>query len=127
MDTKPLLTYLAENTEGDKYAVFDWADIAAVSEGARAELDALKTNGYAVIKYSDEAEVCLCLTSSGRAAARAAKIIEEKQEGGAEQPSAPAPKPSLWERAKTAVIAVICGLFGGAAGGAIIYLILNAV
>ena len=127
MDTAPLLTFLSENTQGEGYAVFDWSDLIAVSEHAREELGALKTNGYAVIKYSDEAEVCLCLTSSGRAAARAAKIIEEKQEGGAEQPSAPAPKTSLWERAKTAVIAVICGLFGGAAGGAIIYLILNAV
>ena len=118
MDTAPLLGYLSENTDGDRYAVFDWADLTAVSETAREELDALKTNGYAVIKYSDEGEVCLCLTSSGRTAAAAVK-----EESGAEVP-APAAKPSLWERAKTAVIAAICGLFGGVIGGAIIYLIL---
>ena len=108
----------------NRYAVFDWADLTAVSETAREELDALKTNGYAVIKYSDEGEVCLCLTSSGRAAAAAAKRVSAvKEESGAEVP-APAAKPSLWERAKTAVIAAICGLFGGVIGGAIIYLIL---
>lgn len=124
MDTAPLLGYLFENTDGDRYAVFDWADLTAVSETAREELDALKTNGYAVIKYSDEGEVCLCLTSSGRAAAAAAKRVSAvKEESGAEVP-APAAKPSLWERAKTAVIAAICGLFGGVIGGAIIYLIL---
>lgn len=124
MDTAPLLGYLSENTDGDRYAVFDWADLTAVSETAREELDALKTNGYAVIKYSDEGEVCLCLTSSGRAAAAAAKRVSAiKEESGAEIP-APAAKPSLWERAKTAVIAAICGLFGGVIGGAIIYLIL---
>ncbi|HIY98734.1 MAG TPA: hypothetical protein H9677_05105 [Firmicutes bacterium] len=124
MDTAPLLGYLSENTDGDRYAVFDWADLTAVSETAREELDALKTNGYAVIKYSDEGEVCLCLTSSGRAAAAAAKRVSAvKEESGAEVP-APAVKPSLWERAKTAVIAAICGLFGGVIGGAIIYLIL---
>lgn len=124
MDTAPLLGYLSENTDGDRYAVFDWADLTAVSETAREELDALKTNGYAVIKYSDEGEVCLCLTSSGRAAAAAAKHVSAvKEESGAEVP-APAVKPSLWERAKTAVIAAICGLFGGVIGGAIIYLIL---
>lgn len=124
MDTAPLLGYLSENTDGDRYAVFDWADLIAVSETAREELDALKTNGYAVIKYSDEGEVCLCLTSSGRAAAAAAKRVSAvKEESGAEVP-APAAKPSLWERAKTAVIAAICGLFGGVIGGAIIYLIL---
>ena len=124
MDTAPLLGYLSENTDGDRYAVFDWADLTAVSETAREELDALKTNGYAVIKYSDEGEVCLCLTSSGRAAASAAKRVSAvKEESGAEVP-APAAKPSLWERAKTAVIAAICGLFGGVIGGAIIYLIL---
>ena len=124
MDTAPLLGYLSENTDGDRYAVFDWADLTAVSETAREELDALKTNGYAVIKYSDEGEVCLCLTSSGRAAAAAAKRVSAvKEESGAEVP-APAAKPSLWERAKTAVIAAICGLFGGVIGGAKIYLIL---
>ena len=124
MDTAPLLGYLSENTDGDRYAVFDWADLTAVSETAREELDALKTNGYAVIKYSDEGEVCLCLTSSGRTAAAAAKRVSAvKEESGAEV-SAPAAKPSLWERAKTAVIAAICGLFGGVIGGAIIYLIL---
>ena len=124
MDTAPLLGYLSENTDGDRYAVFDWADLTAVSETAREELAALKTNGYAVIKYSDEGEVCLCLTSSGRAAAAAAKRVSAvKEESGAEVP-APAAKPSLWERAKTAVIAAICGLFGGVIGGAIIYLIL---
>lgn len=124
MDTAPLFGYLSENTDGDRYAVFDWADLTAVSETAREELDALKTNGYAVIKYSDEGEVCLCLTSSGRAAAAAAKRVSAvKEESGAEVP-APAAKPSLWERAKTAVIAAICGLFGGVIGGAIIYLIL---
>lgn len=124
MDTAPLLGYLSENTDGDRYAVFDWADLTAVSETAREELDALKTNGYAVIKYSDEGEVCLCLTSSGRAAAAAAKRVSAvKEESEAEVP-APAAKPSLWERAKTAVIAAICGLFGGVIGGAIIYLIL---
>lgn len=124
MDTAPLLGYLSENTDGDRYAVFDWADLTAVSETAREELDALKTNGYAVIKYSDEGEVCLCLTSSGRAAAAAAKRVSAvKEESGAEVP-APAAKLSLWERAKTAVIAAICGLFGGVIGGAIIYLIL---
>lgn len=124
MDTAPLLGYLSENTDGDRYAVFDWADLTAVSETAREELDALKTNGYAVIKYSDEGEVCLCLTSSGRAAAAAAKRVSAvKEESGAEVPD-PAAKPSLWERAKTAVIAAICGLFGGVIGGAIIYLIL---
>ena len=124
MDTAPLLGYLSENTDGDRYAVFDWADLTAVSETAREELDALKTNGYAVIKYSDEGEVCLCLTSSGRAAAAAAKRVSAvKEESGAEV-HAPAAKPSLWERAKTAVIAAICGLFGGVIGGAIIYLIL---
>ena len=124
MDTAPLLGYLSENTDGDRYAVFDWADLTAVSETAREELDALKTNGYAVIKYSDEGEVCLCLTSSGRAAAAAAKRVSAvKEESGAEVP-APVAKPSLWERAKTAVIAAICGLFGGVIGGAIIYLIL---
>lgn len=124
MDTAPLLGYLSENTDGDRYAVFDWEDLTAVSETAREELDALKTNGYAVIKYSDEGEVCLCLTSSGRAAAAAAKRVNAvKEESGAEVP-APAAKPSLWERAKTAVIAAICGLFGGVIGGAIIYLIL---
>lgn len=124
MDTAPLLGYLSENTDGDRYAVFDWADLTAVSETAREELDALKTNGYAVIKYSDECEVCLCLTSSGRAAAAAAKRVSAvKEESGAEVP-APAAKPSLWERAKTAIIAAICGLFGGVIGGAIIYLIL---
>lgn len=124
MDTAPLLGYLSENTDGDRYAVFDWADLTAVSETAREELDALKTNGYAVIKYSDDGEVCLCLTSSGRAAAAAAKRVSAvKEESGAEVP-APAAKPSLWERAKTAVIAAICGLFGGVIGGAIIYLIL---
>ncbi len=124
MDTAPLLGYLSENTDGDRYAVFDWADLTAVSETAREELDALKTNGYAVIKYSDEGEVCLCLTSSGRAAAAAAKRVSAvKEESGAEVP-APAARPSLWERAKTAVIAAICGLFGGVIGGAIIYLIL---
>lgn len=124
MDTAPLLGYLSENTDGDRYAVFDWADLTAISETAREELDALKTNGYAVIKYSDEGEVCLCLTSSGRAAAAAAKRVSAvKEESGAEVP-APAAKPSLWERAKTAVIAAICGLFGGVIGGAIIYLIL---
>lgn len=124
MDTAPLLGYLSENTDGDRYAVFDWADLTAVSETAREELDALKTNGYAVIKYSDEGEVCLCLTSSGRAAAAAAKRVSAvKEESGAEVP-APAAKPSLWERAKMAVIAAICGLFGGVIGGAIIYLIL---
>lgn len=124
MDTAPLLGYLSENTDGDRYAIFDWADLTAVSETAREELDALKTNGYAVIKYSDEGEVCLCLTSSGRAAAAAAKRVSAvKEESGAEVP-APAAKPSLWERAKTAVIAAICGLFGGVIGGAIIYLIL---
>ena len=124
MDTASLLGYLSENTDGDRYAVFDWADLTAVSETAREELDALKTNGYAVIKYSDEGEVCLCLTSSGRAAAAAAKRVSAvKEESGAEVP-APAAKPSLWERAKTAVIAAICGLFGGVIGGAIIYLIL---
>ena len=124
MDTAPLLGYLSENTDGDRYAVFDWADLTAVSETAREELDALKTNGYAVIKYSDEGEVCLCLTSSGRAAAAAAKRVSAvKEESGAEVP-APATKPSLWERAKTAVIAAICGLFGGVIGGAIIFLIL---
>lgn len=124
MDTAPLLGYLSENTDGDRYAVFDWADLTAVSETAREELDALKTNGYAVIKYSDEGEVCLCLTSSGRAAAAAAKRVSAvKEESGAEVP-APAAKPSLWEKAKTAVIAAICGLFGGVIGGAIIYLIL---
>lgn len=124
MDTAPLLGYLSENTDGDRYAVFDWADLTAVSETAREELDALKTNGYAVIKYSDEGEVCLCLTSSGRAAAAAAKRVSAvKEESGAEVP-APAAKPSLWERAKTVVIAAICGLFGGVIGGAIIYLIL---
>lgn len=124
MDTAPLLGYLSENTDGDRYAVFDWADLTAVSETAREELDALKTNGYAVIKYSDEGEVCLCLTSSGRTAAAAAKRVSAvKEESGAEVP-APAAKPSLWERAKTAVIAAICGLFGGVIGGAIIYLIL---
>lgn len=124
MDTAPLLGYLSENTDGDRYAVFDWADLTAVSETAREELDALKTNGYAVIKYSDEGEVCLCLTSSGRAAAAAAKRVSAvKEESGAEVP-APAAKPSLWERAKTAVIAAICGLFGGVIGGAIIFLIL---
>ena len=121
MDTAPLLGYLSENTDGDRYAVFDWADLTAVSETAREELDALKTNGYAVIKYSDEGEVCLCLTSSGRAAAK--RVSAVKEESGAEVP-APAAKPSLWERAKTAVIAAICGLFGGVIGGAIIYLIL---
>ena len=121
MDTAPLLGYLFENTDGDRYAVFDWADLTAVSETAREELDALKTNGYAVIKYSDEGEVCLCLTSSGRAAAK--RVSAVKEESGAEVP-APAAKPSLWERAKTAVIAAICGLFGGVIGGAIIYLIL---
>ena len=124
MDTAPLLGYLSENTDGDRYAVFDWADLTAVSETASEELDALKTNGYAVIKYSDDGEVCLCLTSSGRAAAAAAKRVSAvKEESGAEVP-APAAKPSLWERAKTAVIAAICGLFGGVIGGAIIYLIL---
>ena len=124
MDTAPLLGYLSENTDVDRYAVFDWADLTAVSETAREELDALKTNGYAVIKYSDEGEVCLCLTSSGRTAAAAAKRVSAvKEESGAEVP-APAAKPSLWERAKTAVIAAICGLFGGVIGGAIIYLIL---
>lgn len=123
MDTAPLLGYLSENTDGDRYAVFDWADLTAVSETAREELDALKTNGYAVIKYSDEGEVCLCLTSSGRAAAAAKRVSAVKEESGAEVP-APAAKPSLWERAKTAVIAAICGLFGGVIGGAIIYLIL---
>ena len=124
MDTAPLLGYLSENTDGDRYAVFDWADLTAVSETAREELDALKTNGYAVIKYSDEGEVCLCLTSSGSAAAAAVKRLSAvKEESGAEVP-APAAKPSLWERAKTAVIAAICGLFGGVIGGAIIYLIL---
>ena len=124
MDTAPLLGYLSENTDGDRYAVFDWADLTAVSETAREELDALKTNGYAVIKYSDEGEVCLCLTSSGRAAAAAAKRVSAvKEESGAEV-SAPAAKPSLWERAKMAVIAAKCGLFGGVIGGAIIYLIL---
>lgn len=124
MDTAHLLGYLSENTDGDRYAVFDWADLTAVSETAREELDALKTNGYAVIKYSDEGEVCLCLTSSGRTAAAAAKRVSAvKEESGAEVP-APAAKPSLWERAKTAVIAAICGLFGGVIGGAIIYLIL---
>lgn len=124
MDTAPLLGYLSENTYGDRYAVFDWADLTAVSETAREELDALKTNGYAVIKYSDEGEVCLCLTSSGRAAAAAAKRVSAvKEESGAEVPASAA-KPSLWERAKTAVIAAICGLFGGVIGGAIIYLIL---
>ena len=124
MDTAPVLGYLSENTDGDRYAVFDWADLTAVSETAREELDALKTNGYAVIKYSDEGEVCLCLTSSGRTAAAAAKRVSAvKEESGAEVP-APAVKPSLWERAKTAVIAAICGLFGGVIGGAIIYLIL---
>ena len=124
MDTAPLLGYLSENTDGDRYAVFDWADLTAVSETAREELDALKTNGYAVIKYSDEGEVCLCLTSSGRVAAAAAKRVSAvKEESGAEVP-APAAKPSLWERAKTAVIAAICGLFGGVIGGAIIFLIL---
>ena len=50
MDTAPLLGYLSENTDGDRYAVFDWADLTAVSETAREELDALKTNGDAVIK-----------------------------------------------------------------------------
>ena len=124
MDTAPLLGYLSENTDGDRYAVFDWADLTAVSETAREELDALKTNGYAVIKYSDEGEVCLCLTSSGRAAAAAAKRVSAvKEESGAEV-HASAAKPSLWERSKTAVIAAICGLFGGVIGGAIIYLIL---
>ena len=124
MDTAPLLGYLSENTDGDRYAVFDWADLTAVSETAREELGAVKTNGYAVIKYWDEGEVCLCLTSSGRAAAAAAKRVSAvKEESGAEV-SAPAAKPSLWERAKTAVIAAICGLFGGVIGGAIIYLIL---
>lgn len=124
MDTAPLLGYLSENTDGDRYAIFDWADLTAVSETAREELDALKTNGYAVIKYSDEGEVCLCLTSSGRAAAAAAKRESAvKEESGAEVPASAA-KPSLWERAKTAVIAAICGLFGGVIGGAIIYLIL---
>lgn len=121
MDTAPLLGYLSENTDGDRYAVFDWADLTAVSETAREELDALKTNGYAVIKYSDEGEVCLCLTSSGRAAAKRESAV--KEESGAEVPASAA-KPSLWERAKTAVIAAICGLFGGVIGGAIIYLIL---
>lgn len=124
MDTAPLLGYLSENTDGDRYAVFDWADLTAVSETAREELDALKTNGYAVIKYSDEGEVCLCLTSSGRAAAAAAKRVSAVKEESGEEVPAPAAKPSLWERAKTAVIAAICGLFGGVIGGAIIYLIL---
>ena len=88
MDTAPLLGYLSENTDGDRYAVFDWADLTAVSETAREELDALKTNGYAVIKYSDEGEVCLCLTSSGRAAAAAAKRVSAvKEESGAEVPA----------------------------------------
>ena len=120
MDTASLLGYLSENTDGDRYAVFDWADLTAVSETAREELDALKTNGYAVIKDADEGEVCLCLTSSGRAAAAAAKRVSAvKEESGAEVP-APAAKPYLWERAKTAVIAAICGLFGGVIGGAII-------
>ena len=124
MDTAPLLGYLSENTDGDRYAVFDWADLTAVSETAREELDALKTNGYAVIKYSDTGEVCLCLTSSGRAAAAAAKRVSEvKEESGGEVPALAA-KPSLWERAKTAVIVAICGWFGGVIGGAIIYLIL---
>ena len=124
MDTAPLLGYLSENTDGDRYAVFDWADLTAVSETAREELDALKTNGYAVIKYSDEGEVCLCLTSSGRAAAAAAKRVSAvKEESGAEVP-APAAKPSLWERAKSAVIGGICGLFGGVIGGAIFFVIL---
>ena len=27
MDTAPLLGYLSENTDGDRYAVFDWADL----------------------------------------------------------------------------------------------------
>ena len=124
MDTAPLLGYLSENTDGDRYAVFDWADLTAVSETAREELDALKTNGYAVIKYSDEGEVCLCLTSSGRAAAAAAKRVSAVKEGSGAGGPAPAARPSLWEGAKTAVIAAICGLFGGVIGGAIIYLIL---
>ena len=102
MDTAPLLTFLSENTQGEGYTVFDWSDLIAVSEHAREELGALKTNGYAVIKYSDESEVCLCVTASGRAAAAAARI-------------------------KTAVIAAIFGIFGGAVGGAVIYLILSKV
>ena len=57
------------------------------------------------------------------AAAAAKRESAVKEESGAEV-SAPAAKPSLWERAKTAVIAAICGLFGGVIGGAIIYLIL---
>ena len=128
MDTALLLTFLSENTQGEGYTVFDWSDLIAVSEHAREELGALKTNGYAVIKYSDESEVCLCVTASGRAAAAAAKRSESvSSEVGEENVSSPASKPSLWERIKTAVIAAIFGIFGGAVGGAVIYLILSKV
>lgn len=125
MDTAPLLTFLSENTQGEGYTVFDWFDLIAVSEHAREELGALKTNGYAVIKYSDESEVCLSVTASGRAAAKRTESVSS--EGGEESASSPASKPSLWERIKTAVIAAIFGIFGGAVGGAVIYLILSKV
>lgn len=125
MDTAPLLTFLSENTQGEGYTVFDWSDLIAVSEHAREELGALKTNGYAVIKYSDESEVCLCVTASGRAAAKRSESVSS--EVGEENASSPASKPSLWERIKTAVIAAIFGIFGGAVGGAVIYLILSKV
>ncbi len=120
-----LLAYLDKNVGGDNYKVFDWEELNAVSEDARAQIGTLKTNGYAVVKYSDEREVCLCLTANGRAAAQRARQTREAEEAAEQTAPQAAAKPSLWQRARTAVTAAIAGLFGGVIGGAVIYLILS--
>lgn len=124
MDTRKLLGYLVENIVGDKYKVFDKSELTAVSPSAEEELNMLKTNGYVVIKYADEEEVCLCVTVSGRAAAEKNADNAVRETAGAEESLLPV-KVSLWHRWKTAVIAAVSGLFGGVIGGAIIYLILS--
>ena len=119
---RALLEYLCEKTSGDKFKVFDVGELAAVCEDLPSALEILKTSGYAVIKYMDEGEICLCVTSSGRAAGAAASRAQENATSNEELPAAA--KGSLWQRVRTAVIAAIAGLFGGAIGGAVMYLIL---
>ena len=119
---RALLEYLCEKTSGDKFKVFDVGELAAVCEDLPSALEILRTSGYAVIKYMDEGEICLCVTSSGRAAGAAASRAHERTTPHEELSGAA--QGSLSPRVRPAVIAALAGLFGGAIGGAVMYLIL---
>lgn len=135
---KDLLIYLDSALDADKYKVFDWGELreGAQCDDVEQSLQRLKTDGFVIVKYADEGEVCLSMTVNGRTvASRMRGSVKNEEEYASDAvytvsdisdgAKTAVRKNSLWLRIRTAVISVICGLLGGVIGGAAMYLALT--